>query len=152
MDLCSVDDCNRPIKCKGYCSPHYYQQWKHGTTDRPLRVCRPKRPFPKTEEGAKQRKREYYLQAAFKMSWEEAERFLELQNYTCLCGKPLTIFSHVDHDHDCCPSQRENGRRGWSTCGKCTRGFLCNSCNAGTGLLNDDPKLLRALADYLEKK
>lgn len=49
---------------------------------------------------------------------------------------------HVDHDHACCP--------GGTSCGKCLRGLLCRECNLALGLINDDPKRLRGLADYLE--
>lgn len=31
------------------------------------------------------------------------------------------------------------------------RGFLCGACNQGLGLYADDPSLLRAAADYLER-
>lgn len=50
---------------------------------------------------------------------------------------------HIDHDHLCCP--------GSHSCGKCVRGLLCHPCNSGMGSLNDDPALLRAAADYIEK-
>lgn len=49
---------------------------------------------------------------------------------------------HVDHDHSCCPG-RITG------CGKCVRGLLCFSCNAGIGALKDDPNIVSAAAQYL---
>lgn len=49
----------------------------------------------------------------------------------------------VDHDHSCCPGEK--------SCGKCIRGLLCHRCNSVLAYVDDDPGLLRALADYLEK-
>jgi hypothetical protein len=52
---------------------------------------------------------------------------LDAQHNGCkLCGEPLVNFV-IDHDHACC-----SGRR---SCGKCVRGLLCVSCNAGLGQL-----------------
>ena len=41
----------------------------------------------------------------------------------------------------------EKGR----SCGKCIRGLLCNACNVGGGKFGDDPRLLRAAADYFDR-
>lgn len=32
------------------------------------------------------------------------------------------------------------------------RGWLCNGCNSGLGALGDNPRILRAAAEYLEKR
>jgi hypothetical protein len=48
----------------------------------------------------------------------------------------------VDHDRACCPGNR--------SCGKCIRGLVRRNINAGLGMFNDDPALLRAAADYIE--
>jgi hypothetical protein len=49
----------------------------------------------------------------------------------------------VDHDRTCCPGDR--------SCGKCLRGLIRRNLNVALGMFNDDPELLRAAADYIEK-
>ena len=48
----------------------------------------------------------------------------------------------VDHDHNCCPTQK--------SCGKCIRALLCSKCNPALGLMCDNPERLRAAAYYIE--
>ncbi len=48
----------------------------------------------------------------------------------------------LDHDHRCCPAQK--------SCQYCRRGLACDYCNTLIGLANDDPALLRQIADNLE--
>jgi len=50
----------------------------------------------------------------------------------------------IDHDHECCPGE--------VSCVKCRRGLLCGWCNTALGYAQDDPNLLRAMADYLESE
>ena len=65
------------------------------------------------------------------------------QNGVCaLCRRPETLIMKgtlaklaVDHDH-------VTGR---------VRGLLCRACNLGIGNLGEDPILLRAAADYIER-
>ena len=70
---------------------------------------------------------------------------LDAQRGLCAgCSEPIAGDTlHVDHDHSCCPGQR--------TCGDCVRGLLCKRCNFALGWIKDDPAVLRALADYLER-
>lgn len=51
----------------------------------------------------------------------------------CGCGREAKRMV-IDHDH-------KTGQ---------ARGRLCDSCNRGMGLLQDNPMILRSLADYLE--
>ena len=48
----------------------------------------------------------------------------------------------IDHDHSCCPPKR--------SCRFCRRGLACHKCNTAIGLFNDDPAVLRLVADRLE--
>ena len=74
---------------------------------------------------------------------EEFEAKLEYQNGRCMiCGRPPKLEGvraasqlHQDHDH-------KTGQN---------RDLLCNSCNQGIGYLKDDPALLRAAADYIDR-
>jgi Recombination endonuclease VII len=73
--------------------------------------------------------------------------FWDEQNGLCyLCGDPLNTGSyrdiHVDHDHTCCPKGR--------TCEYCRRGLACSRCNTLIGAAEDNPDLLRRIADNLE--
>jgi len=78
----------------------------------------------------------------YKISIDQWEFLLESQGGRCaICDKASDKFC-VDHDHSCCPSNR-------ITCGKCIRGLLCNRCNNGMGLLNDNPDIILSAYKYL---
>ena len=74
---------------------------------------------------------------------EQFDAKVKAQDGVCaLCGKPPNPHGvraasrlHQDHDH-------VTGHN---------RDLLCNTCNAGIGLLQDDPALLRAAAEYIER-
>ena len=85
-------------------------------------------------------------------NWREAYAALwDAQDGRCyLCGRELQEDATygrggavvIDHDHRCCPPRR--------SCDYCRRGLACHPCNRAIGLLNDDPELLRRVADALE--
>lgn len=74
---------------------------------------------------------------------DEYERMVETQGGRCaICGErpdPAGVKAasrlHLDHDH-------VTGRN---------RGLLCVRCNPGVGYFRDDPALLRAAADYIDR-
>lgn len=62
---------------------------------------------------------------------------LEKQNYTCpVSGLSVDIFSHIDHDHRCCP--------GHQSCGRCVRGILFGRINSALGFFKNPKWLLKA--------
>ena len=102
--------------------------------------------------------------AAYKRSkrvrWRELRRYrnhgiteqdyldlLERQGNRCaICGTDTPgngLSWAIDHDHTCC-----DGPFG---CAKCVRGLLCSSCNPGIGYFRDNPQLLKAAMDYLNR-
>jgi Recombination endonuclease VII len=68
---------------------------------------------------------------------EQYDEWRSRQNGHCkLCGHEISGKSaHTDHDH-------ETGQ---------LRDMLCYPCNQGLGCFKDDPGLLRAAADYIER-
>jgi hypothetical protein len=87
--------------------------------------------------------------------------FLELiqdQKFKCYaCARKLSFgFSDesvsracIDHDHKY--TQKEIRNSGGTDSPIYPRMLLCNSCNRALGSLKDDPKVLRKLADAIEK-
>jgi Recombination endonuclease VII len=97
--------------------------------------------------------------AARRAYWRDAQRrsrhggdvdldeLLARQDGRCyLCGDELPPGSrnavNVDHDHDHCPPRK--------SCAVCRRGLTCNRCNSAIGLFDDDPALIRRVADNPE--
>ena len=76
--------------------------------------------------------------AWFAVAWEQQE------GCCYLCGKPLArVKALVDHDHSCCSPKK--------SCAVCRRGLACMRRNRLIGQVDDDPDLLRRIADNLEK-
>lgn len=49
----------------------------------------------------------------------------------------------IDHDHSCCAYGR--------FCPKCIRGLICQKCNLGLGLFNDDLVILQSAIDWISR-
>lgn len=94
-----------------------------------------------------ERNPDHRLAYKYSLTLTQWREMLEEQNNRCyLCrksfGEGKANTPHVDHDHGCCSGER--------TCGKCVRGLACDACNWGIGRFNDDPDLMRRVADALE--
>ncbi|SRR6266581_1135395 len=89
------------------------------------------------KEERTRRKRSTWLSTAYGLTLKEYTELHDSQNGLCaVCRKP-NIKDHflcVDHDH-------KTGQ---------IRGLLCHRCNRSVGFAQDDPKILRQLADYIE--
>jgi hypothetical protein len=81
-----------------------------------------------------------HLWTHYRMTIDEFQKmFLEQDGKCLICEKQKKLV--VDHDHSCCP--------GKLTCGKCTRGLICHSCNTLVGYLETHKNLLDKAASYL---
>lgn len=83
----------------------------------------------------------------FGISQEDYDQMLLDSSGTCeLCLKPFRDVPRepvVDHDHQCCPTQK--------TCGECVRGLVHRSCNSFLGLANDSEETLMRAIEYLRR-
>lgn len=112
------------------------------------RVCRQTvdRPYSREYCSRKCSGRAWRLWRYYRITIDRFEELVREQDGKCaVCHTPTTDW-HIDHDHACCPVERNT-----EICGKCVRGLLCNNCNGGLGRFKDDPERLRRAADYLER-
>jgi len=93
----------------------------------------------KRSPARKLERREYHLKRLYNISLNEYYEILTVQNGGCaICGKEKSKskdFLCVDHDH-------KNGE---------IRGILCDNCNRGLGLFDDNAELLMNAFNYLNK-
>lgn len=77
-----------------------------------------------------------------------SDQYTEMAKDGChICGSYKRL--HVDHDHACCP-RADSGSA--SICGQCVRGILCNNCNTGLGMFQDNPAIMLTAINYLAKQ
>lgn len=145
---CMFPDRHRPCRSLGLCNTHYHQsltmpelqpivtrdtRWNDRTCD--VQFC----DMPCVHSGVCQR---HASRLRYGLSSLQISAIL-LDASCAICNESLSEQDvHIDHDHSCCPG---NAR----TCGECTRGILCNDCNRGLGLFQDDPGRLQAAVGYL---
>ena len=88
----------------------------------------------------KEREREIQYKYKYGITSEMFESLWNNQSGLCaICCKVLRKADRgyaIDHNHET----------------KKVRGLLCNQCNTGLGLLQDNPDILRSALDYLQTK
>lgn len=128
---CSESGCLKPRHSKALCSTHYKQFQRNGNCTY-------------SKEEMRQKERASALWSTRRMRLEEFEQRLAEQDYGCaICGSKDHGGRnwHVDHDHKCCSGPK--------SCGKCTRGLLCHTCNTALSWALDHPEWWAAAEAYL---
>jgi hypothetical protein len=138
--------CNRTclLKCPSYIEAQRRTDRRPERQARSNQLRRPSNPEanPDRIKTNRTNNRRHQL-AQYGVTPEQYNQALEDQNGVCMiCGQPpkpdgtrAASCLHQDHDH---------------TTGV-PRDLLCGTCNQGLGFFKDDPVLLRAAADYIER-
>jgi hypothetical protein len=78
----------------------------------------------------------YKRKINYGLTKEQFFEIMKIQEEKCaICGTGIDERCHVDHCHNT----------------NVIRGLLCNTCNTGIGMLQDNPDILEAAAIYLRK-
>lgn len=81
--------------------------------------------------------RDWRLRKCYGLTLAEFEQLERIQGGRCaICGLIPQGCLNVDHDHDTDE----------------VRGLLCAPCNMAIGLLRDNPEIIKAAAEYLERR
>lgn len=81
---------------------------------------------------------EYDLTRRYGITLEQKRKMVEEQDGKCaICEKELNKGRDINVDH--CHNKNK------------IRGILCNNCNRGIGLFKDNPEIIRAAINYIEK-
>jgi Recombination endonuclease VII len=117
--------------------------WKDMTPEHRARISKSRKAWRKANRDKSAHYDRVDDLKKYDMTVDDYDRMLREQNGVCAICRRLETSTHrgkvrrlaIDHDH-------ATGR---------VRGLLCSSHNNGLGRFSDDPALLRAAADYLEK-
>lgn len=178
---CSIADCPKPYRARGFCITHYEQARANGMPlVRPRRaddLCCRCRQNPTAKRGS------YCLGCKSDMERERRKiHGAKIREQQRLRYSPerrrrdsLAKYHLTPEGYDAMLAS-QNGRcavcfelppdgkflhvdhdhsccpRKLSSCGTCVRGLLCLQCNNGLGRFSDDADRLRRAANYLEKK
>lgn len=89
-------------------------------------------------------RRSSQMKAQYGITLEQAEQYMITQWGRCAICTTHIEFGHEERKHKACVDHdHETGF---------VRGLLCSPCNVSLGGFKDDPEVLRAAAEYLEKR
>ena len=108
---CSVDGCDKPVRCRGFCESHYNKaKWASGYRPPSAKKDSPSRISAK-------------LKHRYGITLDEYKNILASQNGACaICERPPEHAGNPEHWNDilCVDHDHDTG---------VVRGLLCNHCN-----------------------
>lgn len=149
---CKVDGCDLPPVAKLLCDKHYSANKRHGTPfGSSYEIC------PVHNCGRIKIKKSLVCKRCNQLAWrysispETVKLMFEPDNFKCsnkACGVSKNL--HMDHSHLCCPpgSFPQTSK---VSCGDCVRGWLCRMCNLALGKLQENPRIIQGLLDFLRE-
>lgn len=150
---CSVENCSKPVRARGFCVACYYRKLRHGefTPKTPTRkwkhrlsdideqgrsaLCACCGPTKIVRRGVNQWRcatDANERSKLYKRAYRQSKRIMLVDSCE-ICGSDKKLC--WDHSH-------ETGL---------FRGILCSNCNTAIGLFKDDIQILRQAIKYLEK-
>lgn len=139
-ESCAAINCKRPVSALGLCQRHYLSGGEHriqgerntdGTCG--VRNCSDHAPVDLCRSHANRASQYGLSRGGF-------VRLMDVPGCPA-CGSEGVPLS-VHHDHKCCDGPR--------SCGGCVLSPLCDACNRASGVLHDNAKTLRNLAEIAE--
>lgn len=133
--ICTISGCGRPHAGKGFCATHRWRQKNGRDLYQPFRgslrdqACS----FPQCDRSSTYNGTCQSHHNVLKRYGLTLPQYLTIWNSQdglcgiCLSGDRELV---VDHDHSCCPTV--------PTCGRCTRGLLCRSCNTRIAIYDNN--------------
>lgn len=148
---CDFDGCDKPYHCGDLCAGHYYQRLRgenltelHAKESCAVPNCEALVSSKLNASGICTKHRG--LASRFSLSDERLLRISadpKCENPGCGSTENLQL----DHDHSCCPRTKDKS----TSCGECVRGWLCRGCNLGLGMLQENPRKIQGLLDYVAR-
>lgn len=149
----AVAPCQNEATLQGYCRLHYERVKTNGSEN--VKEIYDTCPVPECGRrkfiSSRICKRCNQFRWRFSLTVERVIELFQPENRVCSnqgCRSATDL--HLDHDHSCCKTGFNPDKPSQVSCGECVRGWLCSPCNTSLGKLQENPRIIQGLLDFLE--